>query len=64
MTRTIAALSAARIDGIAESWFGDESWQGADIDLYEISTLLCDVREALAETPGASLFVLLEEKAI
>ena len=66
VTRRLATLPDNQIDEVAERWFADESWQGADIDLYEISCLLSDVRQALQDpsTSGAGLFVLLEEKAI
>ena len=64
--RALAALPDAQIDEIAESWLGDAAWQGADVDLYEIASLICDIRQALRESDSrhARLFVLLEEKAL
>lgn len=66
VARALAALSEARIDEVAEAWLADESWRGADIDLYETASLLGEIRQALreSESADASLFVLLEEKAL
>ena len=63
---TLAALPDERIDEVSERWLADESWRGADIDLYEVSCLLSDVRQALmdSEIHDPMLFVLLEEKAL
>ena len=64
--RTLAALPDAQIDETAESWLSDASWHGADVDLYQIASLLGDIRHALRDSDSrqARLFVLLEEKAL
>ena len=64
--QALAALSAERIDEMAESWLADASWKDADIDLYEAACLLTEIRRSLRDrkAPEAMLFVLLEEKAI
>jgi len=66
VTRDLGQLSDSGIDDAAESWLADPCWQGCDVDLFEASTLLCEIRSALkaAESPEAGLFALLEEKAL
>ncbi len=66
VARALLALPEPSIDETAEAWLADESWQGADVDLYETSCLLSEIRRALqdSDSPDATLFVLLEESAI
>ena len=66
VARTLRGLPESRIDGVASDWLSIASSLGADSDLYETSTLLADIRQALRESdsPEAGLYVLLEEKAI
>jgi len=66
LSRRLAGLSDAEIDSLAERWLEDPGAAGMDVDLYELSTLLSGVRDALRERPDPQieLFVLLEEKAL
>ncbi len=66
VSKTLLALPETAIDEVAERWLADASWRGNDTDLYEASTLLCDIRRALQEPEAGKfkLFVLLEEKAL
>ena len=66
VARARAALTESRIDEIAKAWLADPGWQGADINLHEAASLLGEIRRALRESeqPDATLFVLLEDKAI
>jgi len=59
-------LPEDRIDEIAQSWLADVSWQGADVHVYQAACLLSEIRQALreSESADATLFVLLEEKAL
>ncbi|MBW2272977.1 MAG: hypothetical protein JRG96_06880 [Deltaproteobacteria bacterium] len=66
LSRRIAELDDTEIDGLAERWQRDPGCAGMEGDLYELSTLLADLREALRQRPdsGEELFVLLEQKAL
>jgi len=60
--------SDASLEAIAEQWHQalvGEDAADLDVDLYELSTCLTDLREALRRaTASERLFVLLEEKAL
>jgi hypothetical protein len=64
--RALAALDDVQVDELAERWLDDPAWQGCDVDLYEVCTLIGEIRLALvaAESADPPLFVLLEEKAL
>jgi hypothetical protein len=62
----IAELADEEIDPLAERWLQDPACAGMEGDLYELSTLLTDLRATLRDRqqPGEELFVLLEQKAL
>ena len=63
LTRRIAALGDAEIEDVAERWLKHDE-TSLDADLFELTTCLADLREAIrAAERGESLFVLLEERA-
>lgn len=59
MCERVARLSDQSLDVAAERWVDAAV---ADADAHELCELLCALRQALAE--GASLYVLIEEKAL
>ncbi len=62
----IAVADDAALDRIAEGWFAAirDVEADADTDAYELASLLVEVRAALRDAAhGASLFVLMEERA-
>jgi hypothetical protein len=62
----IAALSEDRLDEVASSWLERAESEGAemDTDAHELSMLLGELQQALAESGSSQeLFVLLEQKA-
>jgi hypothetical protein len=62
----LSTLSDDAIDPIAEAWREKAGAAELDADLYELSTCLTDLRQALAvgRERGEQLFVLFEEKAL
>jgi hypothetical protein len=66
LSRRLAELDDTQIEGLAERWLEDPGCAGMEVDLYELSTLLEDLRRALRERtdPEEELFVLLEQKAL
>jgi hypothetical protein len=64
--RRIAELSDEEIDAVAERWLEDPGLQGTEGDLYEVATLLADLREAIRDRSGPEqqLFVLIEQRAL
>lgn len=64
LTRRIVELTDDEIDVLAERWLEDPGCAGMECDLYELSTLLTDLRQVLRDHPEPELFVLLEQKAL
>ena len=61
----IGQLDESGIDAVAERWRDDECMDADELDLYELTTLLGDLQQALRETSelSARVCVLLEQKA-
>lgn len=65
LMRALGTLPDDEIDDVARAWLDDESAAEVDADLYELSTLVGDLRESLRSRNDIAerLCVLLEEKA-
>ncbi len=63
--RGLATLKDSEIDEVAERWLEFSNWDDGEIDVYELSQCVEELRAGLAEVRdlGERLFILLEEKA-
>lgn len=63
--RAIAQLKDSEIDEVAERWLEIAPWDDGEIDVYELSQCLEELREGLGRVRGLGerLYILLEEKA-
>lgn len=61
----LSTLSEDAVDSVAEAWLVKAGSAELDADLYELTTCLIDLRQALSKCGdrGEQLFVLFEEKA-
>jgi hypothetical protein len=66
VTRAIAALADEALEAVTEAWLVELRAGGADVDPFELSTLLGDLRDgARAGDPTRDqLFALLEERVL
>ncbi len=65
VVRALATLKDSDIDQIAEQWLELANWEDGEIDLYELSQCVEDLRAGLGRVRdlGERLYILLEEKA-
>ncbi len=65
VVRALAKLPEEKIDEIAQSWLDGANWDEGEVDLFELSDFIKELRDGLAaiRNLGEQLFILLEEKA-
>ena len=61
----ISRYSEQEIDGTARLWLDSAAWDDGDVDLYELSLFLKELRDGIGMIRNIDerLFILLEEKA-
>lgn len=61
----LVELKDEEVDAVAERWFAQACWPDGEVDLYELSEFLQQLRGSLGAVRnlGDRLFILLEEKA-
>lgn len=62
---TISGYSEPEIEYTARLWLDSGAWDDGDVDLYELSLFLTELRDGIGkiENIDERLFILLEEKA-
>jgi hypothetical protein len=62
---TISHYSQEEIEDTAKLWLDSTAWDDGDVDLYELSLFLKELRDGIGmiRNIGERLYILLEEKA-
>ncbi len=65
VVRALATLKDSEIDPVAELWLSLANWEEGEIDLYELSQCVEELRAGLGHVRDLAerLYILLEEKA-
>ncbi|MDP6977347.1 MAG: hypothetical protein QF570_01950 [Myxococcota bacterium] len=65
VVRALASLKDSEIDPVAGQWLELANWEDGEIDLYELSQCVEELRAGLGRVRdlGERLYILLEEKA-